>query len=97
MLRLVGQQCCERLHGPLKKVVQALHDINAVSCCLPVNQFQHLDSFNLTTVCFAVMWSHRSAVHSKDYAKPTTLLKERPEHNTENYMPYYFRLSGWDL
>ena len=40
--------------------------------CL-VYQFQHLDSFNLTTVCFAVMWSHRSVVHSEDYAKLTTL------------------------
>ena len=42
---------------------------------LPVCQFQRLDSFNLTTVCFAVMGSHRSIVHSQDYAKPTTLLK----------------------
>ena len=42
-----------------------------------VYQFQHLDSFNLTTVCFAVMWSHRSVVHSEDYAKPTTSLKAR--------------------
>ena len=41
---------------------------------------------------FAVMWSHRSAVHSEDYAKPTTLLKDRPDHNTGNYMPYSFRL-----
>ena len=56
-------------------------------------QFQHLDSFNLTTVCVcAVMWSHRSVVHSEDYAKPTTLLKERPDHNIGNYMPYSFRL-----
>ena len=27
----------------------------------------------------AVMWAHRSAVHSEDYAKPPTLLKERPD------------------
>ena len=57
-----------------------------------VYQFQHLDSFNLTTVCFAVMWSYWSLVHSEDYVKPTTLLKERQDHHTGNYMPYSFRL-----
>ena len=41
---------------------------------------------------YAVMWSHRSVVHSEGYAKPTTLLKERPDRNTRNYMPYSFRL-----
>ena len=40
---------------------------------------------------FAVMWSHRSVVHSEDYAKPITLLKERPDHNNGDYMPYSFR------
>ena len=47
-----------------------------------VYQFQHLDSFDLTTVRFAVLWSHRSVVPSEDYAKPTTWLMERRDHNT---------------
>ena len=41
---------------------------------------------------FAFVWSHRSVVHSEDYTKPTTLLKERPDHNTRNSMPYSFRI-----
>ena len=50
--------------------------------CLTLYQFQHLDSFDLTTVCFAVMWSHRSDVLSEDYSKSTTWLMKRPDHNT---------------
>ena len=59
-----------------------------------VHQFQLSYSFNLTTVCFAVtcMESHRSVVHLEDYIKPTTLLKERTDHNTGNSMPYSFQL-----
>ena len=54
-------------------------------------QFQLLNSFNLTTVWFVVMLSLRSILHSEDSAKPTTLLMERPNHNTEN-MPFSFQL-----
>lgn len=54
-------------------------------------QFQRLNSFNLTTVWFVVMQSLRSVIHSEDSAKPTTLLMERPNHNTGN-MPFPFQL-----
>ena len=37
---------------------------------------------------FAVVWFHRSVVHSEDYSKPTKLLKETPDHNTGSSMPY---------
>ena len=57
---------------------------------LPV--FQHLEPFNLTTVCFCSVWSHRSVVHSEDWTEPTTLLKERPDHNTGKSMPYSLRI-----
>ena len=44
--------------------------------------FSTWDSFDLTTVCFAVMWSHRPMVPLEDYAKPTIWLMKRPDHNT---------------
>ena len=54
-------------------------------CSILVYQFQHLDSFDLTTACFAVMWSNRSVGPSEDYAKPATWLMERPDHNSAPY------------
>ena len=55
----------------------ALFSFNSISL---VYQFQHFDSV-------VVMWSHRLVVHAEDYAKPTTLPKTRPDHNTGNSIP----------
>ena len=43
------------------------------------------------------MECHRSVVHSEDYAKPSTLLKERRDHNTSELHGLLFSTSVWDL
>ena len=50
---------------------------------------------SLTSVCFVFMWSHRSVAHSEDYAKPSTLPKERLDH--QELRALLFSNSVWDL
>ena len=59
----------------------------------PIYQFFSTWIPSIWLLCdFAVVWSHWSVVHSEDYAKPTTLLKERPDHDTESSMPYSLQI-----
>ena len=53
---------------------------------LPVSALD-LDTFNLTTICYELT----SSPHSENYAKSTTLLRERPDRNTGDSVPCSLR------
>ena len=79
MLRLVGQQCCERLHGPIRKQITKRFKENGLKITIQCNlkSADYLDAtLNLTNVPFQ---PYRKLNDEPPYTKsnhPPTVIKQ---------------------